>query len=468
MTYSYTDPAHKQAVTGISGGMSASYSYGQRGNMLARTVNNLTYTQTFDVEGRLDSVTVGGQMTTFTYDDAGNRVLAVYNSGTIQATNVYTPFPDYEVEDPPTGDNITRTTYRLAGQMVAVQKRVGAGAGTFAYTYTDHLGNLVALSSLTGVLDATSLARYDPFGNYRTTPATNPGMTDHGFTGHRHNNTGTNNLGLIYMNARYYLPEVGRFISADSIVPEPGEPQSYNRYSYVRNSPMNFTDPTGHRECLDSNLSGCLRIASYEPPPADPIGPPPPEPMFKEWEAQLLAMVAFVETHGHGNEQASAIIRVILNRFAGLTSLEGNRFYPNSNFSTQSMIAGYVLNEGQTELGNEMVKYGLLELNGNYRLVQGLDLEGAVAQAYDILNDAYHNAVELLLKEIVNPLLESYSMNGLDPTSGSIYYWHMDEAEAEKYEIDVLIPRKANNERFNYEVFPSTRPINPRSLIVSN
>ena len=48
------------------------------------------------------------------------------------------------------------------------------------------------------------------------------------------------------MNARYYLPEVGRFISADTMVPEPGNPQSYNRYAYVRNNPMNFTDPTGH------------------------------------------------------------------------------------------------------------------------------------------------------------------------------------------------------------------------------
>jgi hypothetical protein len=48
------------------------------------------------------------------------------------------------------------------------------------------------------------------------------------------------------MNARYYLPEVGRFVSPDSIVPEPDNPQSYNRYSYVRNNPLNFTDPTGH------------------------------------------------------------------------------------------------------------------------------------------------------------------------------------------------------------------------------
>lgn len=51
------------------------------------------------------------------------------------------------------------------------------------------------------------------------------------------------------MNARYYDPNTNRFLTLDSIVPDPTNPQSFNRYSYVRNNPINFTDPTGHREC---------------------------------------------------------------------------------------------------------------------------------------------------------------------------------------------------------------------------
>ena len=77
----------------------------------------------------------------------------------------------------------------------------------------------------------------------------NPLISDRGFTGHVHDNTGpypTQNVGLIYMNARYYLPEVGRFVSADTIVPEPGNPQSYNRYSYGFNNPVKYIDPSGH------------------------------------------------------------------------------------------------------------------------------------------------------------------------------------------------------------------------------
>ena len=77
------------------------------------------------------------------------------------------------------------------------------------------------------------------------------------------NNTTVNNLGLIYMNARYYLPEIGRFVSADTIVPEPQNPQSYNRYSYVLNNPVSFTDPTGHREC--GALEGCEDPLAREP-----------------------------------------------------------------------------------------------------------------------------------------------------------------------------------------------------------
>jgi RHS repeat-associated protein len=55
------------------------------------------------------------------------------------------------------------------------------------------------------------------------------------------NNLGSNDIGLIYMNARYYSPYINRFISADTIVPDPANPQSFNRYSYVENRPMTHT-----------------------------------------------------------------------------------------------------------------------------------------------------------------------------------------------------------------------------------
>jgi RHS repeat-associated protein len=53
-------------------------------------------------------------------------------------------------------------------------------------------------------------------------------------------------LGLIYMNARYYVPSLGRFASADTLVPDPTNPQQFNRFSYVLNNPLRFNDPSGH------------------------------------------------------------------------------------------------------------------------------------------------------------------------------------------------------------------------------
>ena len=52
---------------------------------------------------------------------------------------------------------------------------------------------------------------------------------------------------LIYMNARWYDPQIGRFVSADTIVPQASNPQSYNRYSYVLGSPMTHTRYTSFR-----------------------------------------------------------------------------------------------------------------------------------------------------------------------------------------------------------------------------
>jgi RHS repeat-associated protein len=65
--------------------------------------------------------------------------------------------------------------------------------------------------------------------------------TRHGFTFHEH----LDNLNLVHMNGRVYDPVVGRFLSADPFVPYPASTQSFNRYSYVRNNPLTFTDPSG-------------------------------------------------------------------------------------------------------------------------------------------------------------------------------------------------------------------------------
>ena len=62
-----------------------------------------------------------------------------------------------------------------------------------------------------------------------------------GFTGHEM----LDNVGLIHMNGRVYDPELGRFVSADPKIPDPYNSQAFNRYAYVYNNPLSFTDPDG-------------------------------------------------------------------------------------------------------------------------------------------------------------------------------------------------------------------------------
>ena len=61
----------------------------------------------------------------------------------------------------------------------------------------------------------------------------------------------------MYLNARYYNPELGQFLSPDTIVPDPGNLFDYNRYMYVRGNAMNAVDPSGHEPCYTKDITIC-------------------------------------------------------------------------------------------------------------------------------------------------------------------------------------------------------------------
>jgi len=89
------------------------------------------------------------------------------------------------------------------------------------------------------------------------------------FTGQRLDSTG-----LYYYNARYYDPLIGRFISADTAAPDLNNPQSFNKYSYCFNNPLNRTDPTGNWPNW-SNISRAIKNgfqATVNAIEANPIG----------------------------------------------------------------------------------------------------------------------------------------------------------------------------------------------------
>lgn len=124
-----------------------------------------------------------------------------------------------------------RKTYLLAGQAIAQKTVVTVGSNPSTselyFIYTDHLGSANVLATADGNNTPVQVARFMPFGEYRTEPTAD--ITDRGFTGHRENRE----IGLTYMNARFYISSIGRFASADTIVPDPASPQSYNRYTHT-------------------------------------------------------------------------------------------------------------------------------------------------------------------------------------------------------------------------------------------
>ena len=209
----------------------------------------------------------GGVATSFTYDADGQRMKSVRPDG----TTLYTPFATYE-RQVGGGATIHRKQYLFGGEVIAVRVAgdpVSANNGLF-YRYSDHLGSTSVLGKAgASSPQSDSAARYFPFGDWRSEPAQT--ITSLGYTGHRHNNqAATNDLGLIYMNARYYLPGLGRFASPDTLVPDPTNPQAFNRYTYVLNNPLAFTDPSGHcteaysgasrADNLSGTDSGCWEI----------------------------------------------------------------------------------------------------------------------------------------------------------------------------------------------------------------
>jgi RHS repeat-associated protein len=82
--------------------------------------------------------------------------------------------------------------------------------------------------------------RYKAWGETRYSSGTTP--TSFRYTGQRQEES----LGIYQMGARWYDPALGRFLSPDSIIPDPANPQSLNRYSYTVGNPLRFVDPTGH------------------------------------------------------------------------------------------------------------------------------------------------------------------------------------------------------------------------------
>src|SRR4030095_6245191 len=207
--------------------------------MTCRVENGITYKQEYNFENLLSAVKkMSGtcasgtvlETTSFVYDGDGNMVKKIKPDGskTLYVGGIY------EV-DKTSGGTVTRTVtyYPAAGAM-----RINS---TLYYILKDHLGSASVVTDASGV--TVGEQRYYPYGETRLTTGTI--YTDMLFTGQRE----ITGLGIYHYRARFYSPKIGRLLSADTIVPGTGNPQAFNRYSYVLGNPLKYIDPSGHGQC---------------------------------------------------------------------------------------------------------------------------------------------------------------------------------------------------------------------------
>lgn len=252
-------------------GMSRSLSYDLGGNV---TQYDSTGTEkdraiTYNAYGKPSSIVVGDPdrptaMNSFQYGPSGKRFLKNTKNNRIGIVmlggitiiwprhvvdkTIYLYDGVFEVVIPAEGaDTIEKT--RL-GDVIHIREVSGSNVEEkIEYLHTDNLGSIDVVTNHAGEVVSTSF--FDPFGTRRSedwgSGSSSPSIdfhhqhTSRGFTGHEQ----LDDTGFIHMGGRVYDPLLGRFISPDPWIQDSTNSQNFNRYSYVWNNPVQYTDPSG-------------------------------------------------------------------------------------------------------------------------------------------------------------------------------------------------------------------------------
>ena len=298
-TYNYDD-LHRLTNNSVDGIVLTSYDYDATGNLLLKSDYASQYdydTGTTGGPNAVKRVLKGNSWLSFDYDLRGNMLRgdeltsASYNAmdkptriekSGVTSTFVYGPnhlrfkqavgsrntyYANKMYEEEINSGEVTWRAY--IGNVAIVSKTTNKNA-TIRYSHKDRLGSGRLLTDGNGY--AVTERNFDPFGKPRLAsgklkesqaqaPRLNDitiAKTNRGFTDHEH----LDEQELIHMNGRVYDYNLGRFLSVDPFIQDPGNSQSINPYSYIMNNPLAGTDPTGYMGERLSNLREKLSNSS--------------------------------------------------------------------------------------------------------------------------------------------------------------------------------------------------------------
>ncbi|WP_444889448.1 RHS repeat-associated core domain-containing protein [Microbulbifer sp. DLAB2-AA] len=235
-------------------GIQTNYTYDANGNMQTGDGRTIRYT-TFD---KPKYIAKDGHSIEFKYGPSRSRYFRIDtdNSGGVTETRY---IGSVEKITKPNGDREIKR-YLPGGTLVtmSVESSGGGTSRETQYLHKDHLGSLDVITNSQGEISGSSVGNqhlysFDVWGQRRNgldwsvlleqeLSGFDTGITTRGYTGHEM----LDQVGLIHMNGRIYDPKLGRFLQADPFIQAATDSQIFNRYSYVRNNPLNATDPSGY------------------------------------------------------------------------------------------------------------------------------------------------------------------------------------------------------------------------------
>ncbi len=217
------------------------HSYDANGNLYdTRTGSTVDRSVVWTSFNKPASMTKDGVTATYSYGAGHNRITKT--KGSKKTTYVGSMYQK-EID----GATIKHTYY--VGSAVIKRTMINGSLSNESknYLHKDHLGSVDVITDENG--NVVERQSFDAWGKRRQSNNWNDALTKitsnitiKGYTGHEMDD----DFDLVNMKGRIYDPTLGRFMSADPFVQEPGNPQNFNRYAYVLNNPLKYTDPSGY------------------------------------------------------------------------------------------------------------------------------------------------------------------------------------------------------------------------------